>query len=152
MIRIERPDGVKYAPGVSLRSYDASELSEATGTETGSESLVQQQFLEESDVNTIVRRFGLAPSVHADVAGGVYGDFTGIEDYQGAIAAIQRAEDGFMRLPPQVREKFDNDPGRLISMAHSMSEDQFLSVFANEVKADVPSAEAQPPAVDPVVG
>ena len=48
--------------GVFLRTpynYDVDEVSAETGLACFDESLTQQQFKEESDINEIVRRFGL---------------------------------------------------------------------------------------------
>lgn len=132
----------KVAPGVTLHGYSWAEVSDLSGVDTGPETMVQQHFRDEVDVNTIVRRFGLSSDLPAAVNAGVYGDFTGIEDYASAVAAIDRAHEGFMRLPAQVREKFDNDPGRLISAAHSMSEADFLSAFAEKVQDGQPAAPA----------
>lgn len=114
----------------TLRSYDAAAVSDATAKAGGGPTLVQQQFQDEVDINTIVRRFGLTRSMPSGPAGGVYGDFTGIEDYASAVAAIQRAQDGFMKLSPQVRERFGNDPERIITLAQEVSnEEEFLSRF-----------------------
>lgn len=111
----------------SLRSYDSAVVSIATGIETGSVSLVQQHYKEEVDVNTIVRRFGLTAAMPSGAAGGMYGDFTGITDYDDAVARIERANAGFMSLPAEVRERFGNDPSRLISLAQTGSEAEFLA-------------------------
>jgi len=109
----------------SLRSYDAKAVSDGTALHTGSETLVQQHLKDEVDINTIVRRFGLTRDMPAGAAGGVYGDFTGISDYDGALEAIRRAREGFMVLPPEVRERFGNDPGRLIRFAQESSPEAF---------------------------
>lgn len=102
----------------SLRSYSSREVSDETALRSGGQvSLVQQHFRDEVDINTIVRRFGLTAELPAGVAGGVFGDFTDIQDYDDAMARIRRADEGFMKLPPDVRERFDNDPAKLIVFA-----------------------------------
>lgn len=88
-------------------------------------NLVQQHFKEEVDINTIVRRFGVTGQLPQFMPAGVYGDFTGIEDYESAVAQIERAQDGFMELPAEVREKFGNDVGVMIRQAQNMTEDDF---------------------------
>lgn len=110
------------------------------------ESVTQQSFKEEVDVNTIVRRFGMNAGIPKGVAEGVYGDFTGISSYEDAVAQIDRAHSGFMRLPPEVRERFANDPGRLVQFAGSASLEEFKAVFDAP-----PVAPAAAPVVAPAV-
>jgi len=114
----------------SLRSYDSGEVSDFTAKDTGRESLVQQHFADEVDINTIVRRFGLTRELPLGIAGGVYGDFTGITDYDSALEQIEWARAGVMALPAEVRERFDNNPGKMISFAQSVSEQEFQAAFA----------------------
>lgn len=107
----------------------ARAISDANGTDTGTETLVQQHFKDEQDINVILKRFGMTAQMPSGISGGMYGDFTDVEDYQDALARIKRAQDGFMTLPPEVREKFDNDPGKLIARAQSVD----LETLQNEV-------------------
>lgn len=115
--------------------------------DTGTETTVQQHFKDEVDVNTIVRRFGATGQLPAFRPEGVYGDFTGIEDYDGAIERIERAHNAFMQLPASVREQFDNDPGRLIRAASVSSEDEFGKLIfpvKDDGKPNVPAEVVQP--------
>lgn len=140
----------KWMNDEPLRGYDSAEASDVTAVETGSVTLVQQHFKDEVDVNTIVRRFGLTNVVPAAVAAGVYGDFTGIHDYGSAVAAIEKAEAGFMKLPAEVRDRFENDPARLIAFAQGSTEAEFLA--AMEPPKPVLSPAVSPvPDVGPVV-
>lgn len=110
---------------VPLRGYDAKVLSEQESVDfRGDEGLTQQHFAVDLDINEVMRRFGASVSPHADFTG-VYGDFTGIVDYDSAVARIEAADARFMSLPPEVRERFGNDAGRLISAAQLLSEDEF---------------------------
>lgn len=114
---------------------------------TGEESLVQQQFADEVDINTIIRRFGLggAPAY----APGVYGDFTGVTDYWSAREAVERAEAGFMQLPAEARDKFDNDAGKFLMYAESVTEDdmiEFLGLRKLPVTPEV-KVETLPPVI-----
>lgn len=143
----------------SLRGYDAKLVSLETSKNTGVLTRVQQQFADEVDVNTIVRRFGITRELPMWRAGGVYGDFTGIQDYDSAVEQIDRARAAFMKLDPVVREKFGNDPGNLIRMASELSEDEFLRKMGGEPPQAVPDAPPGAPApsggsgpVDPPAG
>lgn len=126
--------------------------------ETGPDSLVQQQFKDEVDINNIVRRFGLEVSQRATLrAGGIYGDFSEITDFESALAAIERAEDNFMALPPEAREKFANDPARFLDYAQRVTDDQLAEFLgarllgSNEVVPPVapPAPPPAPPAPPP---
>lgn len=131
---------------VSLRSYDAAELSDATALDTGNESMVQQSMKEEVDINTIMARFGATGAMPAGLAGGVFGDFSGIDGYEGAVEAIERANRGFMSLPAEVRERFKNDPSRLIRAAQSLEYEEFERMFEGKPVDVAPGVV--PPVVD----
>lgn len=109
---------------VVLRNYDPKHHSQGVFVETGDETLTQQHLREEVDINTIVRRFGITGVMPSGVPGGVYGDFTGVEDYESAVAAVERAEAGFLTLPAEVRERFGNNPGMLIQYANGVPIEQ----------------------------
>lgn len=122
----------------SLRGYDAKAWSVFLRKDTGRETLVQQQFATEVDINTIVRRFGITAQLPLGTGSGVYGDFTNISDFESAVERVEGARAAFMKLPPEVRERFGNDPGQLISMATTMDEGEFLSFFRAEPVIDAP--------------
>jgi hypothetical protein len=75
------------------------------------ESLTQQHFKETQDINAImakVRKTGRMPPPRELI----YGDFSDIPDLHGVFERISRVKDAFMRLPPEVRNRFRNDPER----------------------------------------
>lgn len=95
-------------------NYDVDGASLATAWSTSQPSMTQQQFKDECDINTIVKQFGLTGKLPSAVYAPTFGDFTEIEDFQSALHALQRASDSFMELPANVRERFNNDPARLV--------------------------------------
>lgn len=91
------------------------------------ESLTQQQFKEECDVNNILakyKRTGLLS--HFNKHQGNFGDFSNLNDYQTNLDKIRKAHESFDSLPSEVRSKFNNDPGLLI---------EFLSDSKNDSEA-----------------
>jgi len=97
-------------------SYDADAVSRETGVSIDeAESVVQQQFAEECDINTIVKRFGITGELPNGVAMPLSGDFTGVADFQSAMQMVRQAQESFMELPAAVRERFANDPARVIA-------------------------------------
>ncbi|WNK12788.1 MAG: internal scaffolding protein [Microvirus sp.] len=109
-------------------NYDTDKVSEETGlTCTEEESLVQQQFAEETNINEIVRRFGITHELPHNPRMPSYGDFTGVTDFQSALHAVQQAENDFAQLPAAVRARFQNDPQELL---------QFISDDRNRPEAE----------------
>ena len=102
---------------VFLRSpfnYDRDAVSDETGQANLEPSLAQQSFEEECNINTIVERFGLTGQLPEPLSP-QYGDFSNVGDFQSAMNAIADAQSGFMSLPGELRARFGNDPGQLIS-------------------------------------
>lgn len=95
-------------------NYDAGEVSLETGCYNDLPSLTVQDAAEEADINTIVRRFGLTGELPTDVRAPVYADFEEVLDFHSAMIAVRGAEESFMRMPAEVRSRFDNDPGRFV--------------------------------------
>jgi len=116
---------------------------------TGADSLVQQQFKDEVDINTIVRRFGM--STTPVYVPGVYGDFTGIVDFESASLAVAKAEEGFMRLPAEARAKFENSPAAFLEYAARVSEAELIDFCGLKPAPQVPVVAA-PQAPQPSVG
>lgn len=130
---------------VSLRGYDHKVVSEETSFHTGEESVVQQHLGVEADVNTIVRRFGATGEVPVSrAAAAVYGDFTGLGDLDTASAVVERADAAFMSLPPDVRERFKNDPREVVRLAQSVSVEEFVE----HLKAPAKKSESAPLSAD----
>lgn len=77
-------------------------------------SRVKREFREDADINTIVRRFGLTGSLPPARAVPQYGDFSEVMDFHSAMNAIRSSQEAFDSLPAQVRDRFANDPGRLL--------------------------------------
>jgi len=97
--------------------YDGSEIQAGLDACYRDEtpSLTQQQFAEEADINTLVRRFGLdaQPMPIAPFNPEDYGDFTDVPDLRTALDLVNDAKNRFMALPPKLRARFHNQPGEL---------------------------------------
>lgn len=106
----------------------------------------QQSLRDEVDINTIVRRFGVAAAPAVAGSQGVYGDFTGITDYESALEMVERVRADFMRLPANLRERYGNDPGRFLASTESMSDDELDALTAPGPSLEPPAAPPAPPA------
>lgn len=111
---------------VNPGTVDLKAHSDAHSSPGGGDSLTQQQFREENDINTMMRRFNVTGAIPAmGLKEPMYGDFTGIEDFETAVEKVEKARQDFLRLPPELRERFGNDPGELIAYARSHSWREF---------------------------
>lgn len=146
MIQRHAAGSVQRREVAGLRGYDAALVSSTLALNTGPETIVQQHLAEDVDINVIMKRFGATGQMPAGVPGGVFGDFTGIEDFRSAVDAVERAREGFMSLPADVRERFDNDPGRLIEFARTASPDQLSALGMAPAAPVAPAAPAGSPA------
>lgn len=83
---------------------------------TEPEVAAQQSGKEECDINTIVERAKRGADISSVVSqrAAMYGDFTGLPDYRQALLMVNQARDLFMSLDAKVRERFANDPARLL--------------------------------------
>lgn len=82
---------------------------------TGDEILTTQADAKEVDINNIMKRIektGMLPTLSNGQP--FYGDVSEFGGLQEAIMKVQEADELFMSLPAQVRERFDNDPVRMI--------------------------------------
>jgi len=100
-------------------NYDRDAASDESGLKCEDVSLTKQSFADECDINTIVRNFGLTGSLPDNYKPPQYGDFEGVADYQSALNAVIAADDAFMLMPPNLRERFHNNPQHLIEFLAS---------------------------------
>ena len=84
--------------------------------QTTGESMTQQQFKAECDVNNILAKYKRTGMLsHIQKHQGNFGDFSSIEDYQSSLGKLMQAQQSFESLPSELRAKFENDPAQLIS-------------------------------------
>lgn len=95
----------------SAYNYDRDAESLASALECKDASLTRQEFAEECDINTIVRRFGLTGEVPVNVRMPMHGDFQELVTFQDAMNALISAQKAFEQMPANVRARFGNDPG-----------------------------------------
>lgn len=107
-------------------------------------SMTQQHFKDECDVNLIIKRHEetglwantLAPATREPI----FGDFSDVPDYQTAQDMLIDAQDMFMSLPSSIRKLFDNN-----AMA-------FVDFYMNPENEDkLIELGLLPPAEEPVV-
>lgn len=113
----------------------------------------KQSFANETNINTIVARYqktGMISRVEDNP--GIFADVSKIEDYQGMVSKIRFAQESFEQLPPALRKRFGNDPGRLVefvSDSENIEEAIKLGILPKPIEAAKKALKAAP--VDPVV-
>lgn len=103
-------------------NYDVRAVSRASAVKTGTECRVKQSFKEECDINTLVKRFGLTGHIPKDVRMPVHADFSNITDYQSLLNVKRAADEAFMAMPAEIRDRFANDPARLVRFCSEVDE------------------------------
>lgn len=123
-------------------AYDNFELDSIdTGLECLDPTLAQQQFKEESDINTIVDRFGLTGEMPQVLNFPQYGDFTGIFDYQTAMNVVVQGREEFMKLPAKLRARFHNDPAEMLDfLADDDNKDEAIKLGLVKAPDPVPQS------------
>lgn len=121
--------------------------------ETTGESMTQQHFADESEINNIIRshdRNGIIEHVHRGNA--IYGDFSEITDLSDALIQIQEAQKEFLNIPSEIREKFKNDAGEFFKYASNPDNEdgmREMGLLNPNQSSAMPDDQAIPDAVDP---
>ena len=105
--------------------------------------MARQEFAEESDINTIVKQFGLTGQLPTDVRIPMTSEFVETVDYHSAMNAVIAADAAFMQLPADVRLRFNHDPQQLMDfVANDANRDEArrLGLLVPE-KAPLPPLE-----------
>lgn len=112
-------------------------------------SLTEQSFAAECDINNIVKayeRTGLIP--HQRTSQPVFADISDAPSFQEAQNIVVAANEAFAALPAKVRERFLNDPARLMEFMEDESNfDE--AVKLGLVNPRSPAAESSPEPVAP---
>lgn len=101
----------------------------------------QQSGKDECDINLIVESAKRGADLSQRVRGTpMYGDFTNLPDYRSALLMVNKARDMFMGLDAFVRERFGNDPGRLLDfLSHDENREEAIKLGLIELpKVPVP--------------
>lgn len=115
-------------------------------------TLTQQQFKDECDVNKIMDKYLKTGSItHLNNRqSGAYLNLVDLPDYQQCLDITIQAQNTFMALPAKIRNKFENDPEKLIQyLADPKNIEESIKLgLRNKPKEEVVSNKV--PATDPV--
>lgn len=98
-----------------FRPAAEARISDQAGVCCRDESLTQQQFKDEADINVLVKRFGLDGLMQRipPVDPGYYGAAGDLPDLRTVLEVAREAQERFMSLDPKIRRRFNNDPAEL---------------------------------------
>lgn len=89
-------------------------------------SMAKQSFKDECDINVIMRNFGQTGCLdHYRNVSAEYG-YAPSCDYKEALTIVEEAKQVFDALPAAVRERFANNPAKLLEFAESCQTQQEL--------------------------
>jgi len=107
--------------------------------ESKGESMTQQQFKEECDVNNILAKYRKTQMLtHINKHEGKFGDFSNVDDYHTSLEKLNMAQSNFELLPSELREKFGNDPGKLIEYLQDSKNDEEAIKYGLKVRPYYP--------------
>lgn len=134
--------------------YDRKAASRAAAIDFKLPSRTQQQFREEADVNTIVKRFNLTGHMPTARSLPEYGDFSTVDDFQSAMQQLRRSQESFNALPAHLRDRFENRPDKFLAFLQDEgNEDEARRIGLLPKKppqsAQEPSPAPTPPATPP---
>lgn len=98
-------------------NYDVNAASDEAGLVCKDKSLAQQHERDETDINVIVKRFGVTGVLPQRTLPPMFGDFSDVVDFRGAQDKIREAQEAFDSLPAEVRFRFQNDPAAFVEFA-----------------------------------
>lgn len=105
----------------------------------GGESKTEQSHRDKCNINTIMKKAniqGLTPEQISRKENATYGDFSKAEDFHSMNNRIIKAKEEFQLLPSAIRNRFSNDPGKLIeflSDPRNKKEAQELGIMKKDV-------------------
>lgn len=111
------------------------------------ESLTQQQFTKEADINELVRRFGIDDQIVPPGAldPRYFGDVSDVPDLRTALDRVRNAEAAFMALPAELRLRFNNSAADLWDFVNNPKNDDEAVRLGLLKRAESPAGAGSPP-------
>ena len=88
----------------------------SNGLEFCDRSLTKQSFAKDADINNILASYsktGILANANTQIP--LFGDFTNVPDYQTSLNMVNDANQRFSQLDARVRDRFGNDPAKLLA-------------------------------------
>jgi len=124
-------------------NYDRDEVSKNTALVCEDESLAQQNMKSETDLNVMIRKYGVLPVQEVN-----WKEFDATvipKDYHELQNMMKEADEAFLSLPGEVRAKVDNDPAKFLAMVDA----EKAAIAKQEKESKKAAAELDKGSVDP---
>ena len=112
-------------------------------------SRTKQSFAAECDIKKIVAKFAKTGMIrHLNAKAPFYGDVSNIVNYQESLGVVMEAQELFRGLSADIRNRFENDPQKLINFLNNpanLKEAQELGIVKKPPTPPVPAAPPAPP-------
>lgn len=111
------------------------------------ESLTQQQFTEDADLNVIAKRFGLESIPTVPLNPALFRDTTEDPDLREILENNRMARDNFMMMPAKLRKRFHNSPKEFwdfLNDPENLEEAVRLGILQQETPATAGAAAPAP--------
>lgn len=108
------------------------------------ESMTQQQFAKECNINEIMAKYRKTGMItHINKHQGNFGDFSNVGEYKDALEKVMRAQESFDSIPAELRSKFGNDPAELIEFLSDPKNNEDAYKFGLKIRPQKPEPTFQ---------
>lgn len=129
----------------NVNEYDVKEVSRESAIFCPEPTKTEQSSAEEADINTIVRKFGVTGLLPTNFRVPIVDDYRDfVFDYQSALNIVREADMEFMKMPADMRAKFNNDPQLFLDFCSDANNVDEMVKMGLAVKKEEP--EVVPPA------
>jgi len=132
-----------------LKISDRFDYGDTVGFKTSGKDRVQQSFKKECDINSIVAKIQKGNFLPIKMGTPQFGDFSQVGSYHEALIKLREANDAFESMPSAIRDRFENDPEKLITFLSDVKNTD-EAVALGLVVRKVVDKPAEKPAVPPV--
>lgn len=109
-------------------------------------SQTQQHFKDETDINVIMKKNpDITQCQYVNHIGqATYGDFSDVDEYRDAFDRVLEAQEQFLELPSEVRNRFMNDPAQFLEFVLNPKNGDELVKMGLAQSRPVESAQNEP--------
>lgn len=119
-------------------NYDPKVASDNSAIGPGGPSLTVQSMADDTDLNVLMKRFGVTGTLPQSARIPQYGDFDHITDFRSALEAVENARADFAQFPADFRARFDNNPQLLLDFAQNPENNKQIGEWLGEYKREQP--------------
>jgi hypothetical protein len=123
-------------------NYDRDQVSKNTAVIFEDETLTQQNFKDDADLNIMIRKYGVLPVQEVN-----WNEFDASvipSDYHQLQNKLIEADQAFMSLPAELRQEVNNDPAQLLALISQREAEAKAEAKAAEKADKVASTQAEP--------